>query len=109
MRGLFIIAPLILAFALLTPMFVAAEISNGYTLCKLDKEVRTLRMDKESKDGKCLAVYTKNGKDQTEGEAINPSSCEEILGRIRTTLEGAGWKCRTVKESSISYVNEEVH
>ncbi|MBX3039432.1 MAG: hypothetical protein KF789_01835 [Bdellovibrionaceae bacterium] len=72
----------------------------AYSLCKLDKEVRTLRIQKE--EGKCLAIYNKYGKDQNVGEAQNHSSCEDILGRVKTTLEGAGWKCRAVQSSGVS-------
>ena len=89
---------------LMSPMRVGAEVGARYTLCKLDKEVRTIRI--EASDGKCLTKYSKNGKDLVEGEAQYTSSCEDILEKIRGNLQEAGWKCREVKDSTASVIND---
>jgi len=85
-----------------------AEIGSRYTLCKLNKEVRTLRIEKVS-GGRCKTAYSKLGKDQIVGEAQNPNSCGEVLERVKTNLESAGWKCREVKDSTVSNLNADVH
>lgn len=87
-------------FAFLGFLSFARAEDASYSLCKLDKEVRTLRIEKE--EGKCLTIYNKYGKDQHVGEAQNHSSCEDILGRVKSTLENAGWKCRSVQSSGVS-------
>lgn len=94
-----------LAVALLfSPIHVGAEVGARYTLCRLAKEVRTLRI--ENTPGKCVTKYTKNGKDQIEGEAQNTSSCEDVLEKIRSHLQDAGWKCREVKDSTASVIHD---
>lgn len=94
------------AVALMVPMLVGAEVGAHYTLCKLQKEVRTLRIEQSA--GKCQTKYNKNGKDEVKGEAQNSSSCEDVLEKIRVHLEEAGWKCREVKESTASVINDNV-
>lgn len=82
----------------------AQDLENRSTLCRINKEVRTLRIEKG--DGKCKTSYTKFGKDQVIGEAQNMSSCEEVLKKVQDTLEAAGWKCREMKESTVSHLSE---
>ncbi|MBX2988886.1 MAG: hypothetical protein KF802_13440 [Bdellovibrionaceae bacterium] len=84
------------------------EAQIHYTLCKLDKEVRTLRVEKDDDSGKCLTTYGKYGKDQNVGEAVNRSSCIDVLSRVRGTLEKAGWKCRDVQGAQVSDVKPEI-
>ncbi len=85
-----------------------AEISQNIELsviCRLKKEVRTLRVEKTD-GGKCNAVYTKSGKDQSIGQASSQASCDEILRKVRANLEAAAWKCREVKDSRVSNLIE---
>ncbi len=74
-------------------------------ICRLKKEVRTLRVEKAD-GGKCKAIYTKTGKDQNIGTASSGASCNEILRKVRVNLEAADWKCREVKESRVSNLIE---
>lgn len=74
-------------------------------ICKNDKSVRTLRIDK-SNDGSCRAIYTKQGVDQVVGSSMRENGCESILEGIRKTLEGSIWKCRGVKEAVVSNLSE---
>lgn len=73
--------------------------------CRNKKEVRTLRVEKDS-IGKCNAIYTKFGKDQSIGQTSSEASCLEIIRKVRVTLESADWKCRDVQESRVSNLIE---
>ncbi len=70
-------------------------------MCRLSKQVRTLRVEK-LRNGTCQTVYTKAGRDQNIGNAMNRESCTDILQKVREVLESADWKCREVKESRVS-------
>lgn len=104
-RTIPMIAAAMLAFVSFSSF--AQDIEGRYTLCRIQKEVRTLRIDKDS-EGKCKTSYTKFGKDQIIGEAQNFSSCEDVLKKVQDTLEKAGWKCRDVKQASVSNLNETI-
>jgi len=82
-----------------------AEDVDSSVICRLRKEVRTLRIEKVE-GGKCKAIYTKTGVDQNIGIASSGSSCTEILRKVRVNLEAAAWKCREVKESRVSNLIE---
>lgn len=94
------IASVVAVFFISVPA-MAQDLEGRYTLCRIKKEVRTLRVEKLT-DGKCKTSYTKFGKDQTIGEAQSLNSCEDVLKKVQETLEKAGWKCRDVKEASVS-------
>lgn len=79
--------------------------TEASVICRLKKEVRTLRVEKGD-DGKCKAIYTKSGRDQNIGLALNESSCTEILRKVRVNLEAAAWKCREVEDSRVSNLFE---
>lgn len=70
-------------------------------ICKNDKSVRSLRIDKTD-DGGCRAVYTKLGVDQIVGSNMRENRCDSLLEGIRKTLEASVWKCREVKDSTLS-------
>jgi hypothetical protein len=94
-----------LVFAL--TVFATAAEPSALTLCKLDKEVRTLKVS-VIENGQCRSIYTKYGKEQNIGEAQNVASCESFANRVRSTLEKAGWNCREIKDASSSTLNETV-
>ena len=82
-----------------------ADIGESLVLCKRDKTVRTLRIEKGI-DDKCKAIYTKQGLDQVMGSSQKSEACEEIVASIRKNLEEGGkWTCREVKEARVSKVN----
>lgn len=72
-------------------------------MCRLSKQVRTLRVEK-LRNGTCQTIYTKAGRDQNIGNAMNQESCTDILQKVRDVLESADWKCREVKESRVSTI-----
>lgn len=93
---------LILIFICVTSMSTAAVMQTELSvMCRLSKQVRTLRVEK-LRNGSCRTVYTKAGKDQNIGNAMNRESCSDILQKVREVLESADWKCREVKESRVS-------
>jgi hypothetical protein len=80
-----------------------AEIGDSLILCKHNKMVRTLRIEKGSE--KCTAIYTKQGVDSVIGSGQYQQSCEDVVTGVRKNLEEAKWQCREVKEARTSAVN----
>lgn len=102
------ISVLLLAAAQLVSVNSFAQDSGLYVICKNGKEVRTLRAEKNPANGKCKALYTKAGKAQSVAEGQNPDTCDQVVARIQGTLEAADWKCREVKDSTVSEVVDQV-
>ena len=98
--------PLAAVLLMAAPAF--AQDGGLYVICKNGREVRTLRADRNPATGKCNALYTKSGKAQSVAEGQNPDTCDQVVNRIRDTLETADWKCREVKDSTVSEVVDEV-
>lgn len=73
----------------------------GYYLCKLGRQVRSLRV--EVKDSGCKAYYTKQGVDQEVGKSGDRDLCYRVTNRIRKNLELGDWKCRDVSSSKTSF------
>lgn len=84
-----------------------AEIGDGLILCKNQKTVRTLRIEK-TEDARCRAIYTKAGVDSEIGSGMNFQSCEDYVAGVRKTLEEAHWNCREIKEARSSAVLTEM-
>ena len=74
-----------------------------YTICKLGKTVRSLRVDK-SPEG-CKAIYTKAGVDAEVGNGQWSQSCVDITRNIESNLKEAGWKCRDIENAQVSELN----
>ncbi len=72
-----------------------------YYLCKLGRQVRSLRVD-ISNSG-CKAYYTKQGVDQEVGKSGEKDLCFRVTNRIRKNLEGGDWKCQDVSASKTSF------
>lgn len=63
----------------------------AYT-CLVGKDRRTITMDRKEK--KCEVNYTKFGDAQQVAWAqATPKICEDAFSKIRTNIEGAGYKC----------------
>jgi hypothetical protein len=77
----------------------SAEADGMAVLCRNKKTVRTLRVEKQ-KDG-YITLYTKAGVDREVGRGQSLVSNKNILGNIRTNLEGAGWKCQDLQNFSV--------
>ncbi len=84
-----------------TLSFAAEQIAGGLILCKLHKNVRTLRVEVD-KNKICTTLYTKQGVDEVIGSGQKHQSCFEIIGKVRKNLEDGGWTCRDVKEARTS-------
>ncbi|MNL45527.1 hypothetical protein D3C87_1681820 [compost metagenome] len=83
--------------------FAGADIGDSLVLCKINKTVRTLRIEKGD-DSRCRAIYTKQGIDSVIGSGLNFDSCEGFVASVRKNLEEAKWNCREVKEARSSSV-----
>ncbi len=68
--------------------------TNSFIICKNQKNVRTIRVEKNTKDGICIAFYTKAGLDKEVGRAQSDVSCLKVIANIKGNLESAGWKCK---------------
>lgn len=79
-----------------------AGMNESLILCKNKKDVRTLRI--EEANGKCRAIYTKQGVDEYIGSGQYANSCVEIIASVRKNLESGNWVCREVKEARVSSV-----
>lgn len=89
-------------------LFTVAQASGGnYTICKLGKEARSLRVETDAKSAKCKATYTKNGKDQSIGESSVEASCVSFAKHVQDHLETANWKCREIKDAGVSQLPDE--
>ena len=95
------------AFVLFAALMLAVPMAKANTLlCRVDKSVRSLRVDKAD-DGTCKAVYTKEGVDQVVGTSAREQACQKVIESIRRTLEASVWKCKEVKAAPISYISGE--
>ncbi len=67
------------------------EKALAYT-CLVGKDKRLVTLDKKEK--RCEVFYTKFGDEkQVAWAESTPSICEETFGKIRTNIEGSGYKC----------------
>ncbi|MGZ3774705.1 MAG: hypothetical protein ACXVCY_10335 [Pseudobdellovibrionaceae bacterium] len=82
---------------------VFAELGDSFILCKNNKSVRTLRVEMNN-EGKCQAVYTKQGVDEIIGVAQDKNACFEIISNVRKKIEEKKWVCREVKDARVSNI-----
>ena len=80
-----------------------SDSKNSLFLCKLQKTVRTLRIE-VGEDKNCRTIYTKQGVDDLIGSGQFHQSCVNIAENVRKNLEGVGWKCREVQSRSTETV-----
>lgn len=76
----------------------------GHYLCKLGREVRTLKVDVQG--GKCLAYYTKEGKTQTIGNSMDENVCFAVIEKVKKNLVIGDWNCRDVSGSRTTTIGE---
>jgi hypothetical protein len=91
---------LILYFSVLTTSAAVSDVPFAHVICKNQKIVRTLRVQKAN--GKCETLYTKNGQDQVIASGWNATSCKKFLTDVQENLIKAGWKCRETTDSKVS-------
>lgn len=91
--GVVAMSVLALAQAAVEPISKGAQ-ANSFIICKNQKNVRTIRVEKDQADNQCVAVYTKAGIDREVGRAQTVNSCFKIIENIKSNLEKADWKCK---------------
>lgn len=94
---------LIILQLLAGPVAMAVDDSNYY-ICKNDKIVRTLRVEK--KEGRCRSLYTKRGRVQEIGSGMNFGSCVKIVNDVKKNLTDNGWTCVEAQSSGFSDLSE---
>lgn len=77
-----------------------------YWLCKNKKEVRTIRVQVNSKSRICSTLYSKMGEEKVVGSGRNYDSCVGFLTSIKTNLGGSNWTCRDISSTKITAMTE---
>lgn len=114
LNGLFIftLAVLLLtqtSFSQETPVADTAQgsgVSDVFYLCKKSKNTRWLRAYKLD-NGKCKALYSKEGYLQVISSATYFSSCEGVLLSVKKNLEEGSFKCTQMSNASVIELESE--
>lgn len=95
------------AFSQTTPSSSpSSEATTGPTendifyLCKRDRAIRWLRAYK-LENGKCKALYSKEGYLQVIGSATYFASCEGVVLNVKKNLEEGNFKCTQTAKASV--------
>ena len=99
--------PILASLIIFTTMTATAQESPGYTICKNNNIVRSIRVEKDSATNEFITLYTKSGKDKEVGRAKWKPSAEKFQSNIKSNLEKAGWKCRDTAQYQITNSNGE--
>ena len=91
---------LALCLVLFTVNFVQGQIDT-MVICKLDKQVRTLRIQKNG-DNKNILVYRKYSRDEEIGHFSFVKSALQVMREVQGNLEKSNWSCREVSQSQVS-------
>jgi hypothetical protein len=81
---------------------------NSYVLCRNQKDVRTIRVEKNKSSNIWVAYYTKLGVDKEVARAQTLDSCTKVVENIKDNLTKANWKCKDLQKvsSSTTSLNE---
>lgn len=82
------------------PEFKNSEQFGGYVICRNDRVVRTIRIEKDEGSRAWVAYYTKLGVDKEVARANTLSSCHRVLENIKDNLTKANWKCKELEKVS---------
>lgn len=85
-----------------TPSANEAASADGdvFYLCKRDRVIRWLRAYKLD-NGKCKALYSKEGYLQVISSATFFASCEGVLLSVKKNLEEGNFKCTQMGKASV--------
>jgi hypothetical protein len=90
---------LTLCFVLFSVTLVEGQIDT-MVICKLEKQVRTLRIQK-SPDHKNVLIYRKYSKDEEIGHFSFVKSAQQVMREVQGNLEKNNWVCREVSQSQV--------
>lgn len=93
-------------FSVLTQVAFAQQGQNTIVICKLDKQVRTLRIQKNA-ENKNVLLYRKYTKDQDLGQFQFLKSALQVMREVQQNLENSNWECREVQQAKISDMTSE--
>ena len=74
--------------------------SDIFYTCKKEKSIRWLRAYK-LENGKCKALYSKEGYLQVISSATYFASCEGVLLSVKKNLEEGNFKCTLIPKASV--------
>ncbi|MEK7357212.1 MAG: hypothetical protein AAB250_12235 [Bdellovibrionota bacterium] len=74
--------------------------ATAFVLCKNKKDVRTIRVNSDSKKENCTTTYSKGGVDEVVGMNRNVQACRSILDSVRSNLENSNYNCRDVSSAT---------
>lgn len=98
LRGLLI--PLFtLTVVICSALFVHGQ-KDTMVICKLDKQVRTLRIQK-SPENKNVLIYRKYSRDEELGHFSFLKSAIQVMREVQGNLEKNSWSCREVGQSQV--------
>lgn len=74
---------------------------KAYWLCKLRKEVRTIRVHIDQ-NNICSTMYSKLGEEKVVGSGKHHESCMNFMNSIKSNLEKSNWTCRDISDTKIT-------
>lgn len=74
---------------------------KAYWLCKLRKEVRTIRVHIDQ-NNICSTLYSKLGEEKVVGSGKHHESCMNFMNSIKSNLEKSNWTCRDISDTKIT-------
>jgi hypothetical protein len=80
-----------------------AEDQPNFVLCRNQKTVRTVRIDKVG--DLYVTKYTQHGVDKEVGRGRNRGSSLKIMENIKINLEKSNWKCKELSNVSFTSTN----
>ncbi len=80
--------------------FVQAQADTA-VICKLDKQVRVLRIQKNP-ENKNVLLYRKYSRDQELGQFQFLKSAIQVMKEVQQNLEKSDWVCREVPQTKVS-------
>lgn len=103
-QKIWILFAIILAFPGILRAQSAQSAQNTVVLCKLQQQVRTLRIFKN--EDRYALVYRKFQRDEELGRFQYVKSAVQVMKEVQQNLEKSDWACREVVESKISDVTQ---
>ncbi len=92
-----------LSLILLCTQVASAEEQSAreFVLCKNQEEVRILSVLMIG-DKKCVAHYSKKGKDEIIAQAKSPELCHDRVKQLQGILKSANFNCRKISKAHVT-------
>ncbi len=93
---------LFIFFGIISSTLAFAEDKPNFLICRNQKNLRIVRIEKEAAGPHCVAKYAKSGISKEVGRALNINSCIKIMENIKINLEKSSWKCKETTNTTIT-------